>query len=65
MSIHETESSHDTNDENKSLTPLSNESNEMIKKQCHYCEKTILENNLWRYIEEVQTKINITLLLLE
>ena len=56
LSIHETESSHDTNDENKSLTPLSNESNEIIKKQCHYCEKTLLGNSLWRHIEEVHNK---------
>ena len=49
LSIHKAESLHDTNDENKSLTPLSNESNEIIKKQCHYCEKTLLGNNLWRH----------------
>ena len=56
LSIHEAESSNDAKDENRSSTPLSNKSNEKIKKKCYYCEKTVLRNNMWRHIEEAHNK---------
>ena len=63
ITIHETEASSDAKDETKSLKPLSNESHEKVKKKCHYCEKTILGNNMWRHIEEAhhKTKYNTSL----
>ena len=57
VSVHETESSHGVKDENnKTSASFSKEHKEIIKKQCHYCEKTFLCKNLWRHIEEVHGK---------
>jgi len=57
VSVHETERSHGVKDENyKSSASVSKEDKEIIKKQCHYCDKTFLSTNLWRHIEEVHSK---------
>ena len=57
MTIHKTEGSHDVIEENvKTSASLRVEPKEVIKKQCHYCEKTFLGSNLWRHIEEAHNK---------
>ena len=56
LSIHEAGSSCDTKNEKNSLTPLSKESNEKIKKQCHYCDQIVLGSNMWRHIAETHNK---------
>ena len=57
MTIHKTEGSHDVIEENvKTSASLRGEPKEVIKKQCHYCEKTFLGSNLWRHIEDVHNK---------